>query len=75
MNYTLILKGDGGHIADMVLGIYKTDPWQRPVKGMEIEVRGRTYKVLSVSPVNPTDTQTATIYLEVPNPNYPYKRL
>lgn len=75
MNYLLVLKGNGGDIADIPLGVWHIDPWERPTTGQQLTYKGKTYEVAYTSPANPTDTQTATIYLEPINPTYPYKRL
>ncbi len=74
MNYTLILAGNGGDIANITLGIIEREPWQRPQVNQQIDFHDKTYVVLSCSPANNPDNATVSYIIELFNPNFPYKR-
>ncbi len=74
MNYTLILAGNGGDIANTTLGIIEREPWERPQVNQQIEFRNKTYVILSCSPASNPDNSTVSYVIELFNQNFPYKR-
>lgn len=74
MNYTLILAGNGGDIADRELGVIFREPWCRPQLSEQLEFRGKIFVVVKCTPVGNPDNATVSYTIEPLNPNSPYKR-
>jgi len=64
MNYKLILRGNGGDIADVTLGVIFRDPWQRPQLSQQIQWHGKTFTIVSCSPVGNPDNATVSYTIE-----------
>lgn len=70
-NYEIWLQGDGGQIADVVLGMIERDDWMRPTVGQEIKLKGKTYYVVRADPSSNPPNVKVKYYVQKRDPkNY-----
>jgi len=74
MNYTYILAGNGGKIPDLTIGIVFRDPWQRPIVGGRVFIKGVEYTVVTADPPSNPDNVTVKYRVEPFNADHPYRR-
>ncbi len=72
-NYQFFLAGNGGDIADLLLGSITREEFQRPVLHQQIRIKGRLFEVIRINPSNNPTGQLVQYFVEPLNLNKPYR--